>query len=1221
MNVRNVFAPLAVVCGLRGLLLVASPVAAKNGPTTDELRRQRSAAQQAIQAARNANDEKALRAAYESLAKIERQKVAAAKTPTETNTSRAELAGTLESLADLYEDSDEFPAAEEALRERLELQTARLGKEHWEVTDARVSLHNLQAKRSLTAENRRRLRQAHDLNGRMTRLYGQGQYGAAAQLAEQALQIHKTVLGERHPDTAVSLSDLGQLYQSQGDYPKAEPLLKQAWEINKTVLGERHPATAGSLNILAGLYDSQGEYRKAEQLYQQALKIRQAVLGERHPDTAVSLNNLAGVYESQGGYGKAEQLYQQALEINKAALGERHPATATTFNNLAFLYKSQGKFTKAETIYRQALEIRTATLGKRHPDTLVSLNNLGKLYQTQGEYSKAEPLLKEAAEISKTVLGERNLTTAIALSNLAGVYDAQGDYSKAESLFKQALNIRKAVLGERHPDTAATLNNLALLYKRQGEYAKAESLYQQTLEIYKAALGERRPNTAISLNNLALLYESQGEYAKAEPLLKQSMEISKAALGERHPNTATGLHNLGMAYQAQGKFANAETVYQQALDTRKAVLGEGHPDSADSMNNLGLVYQAQGQFAKAEPLFERALEGQLEFSRLNAAAQSAAAARRFLQTRFYGADDALLSVRRRLPMIDARATYGWVWRSRGLASQLQSEQRELLSQAGQGAEVVQKLRSVNRRLAQLTLATVSPEAAPRRRERLQQLNDEKEALERELAKVSGEYRRRVEVQRATPRDLLGLLPEDTMVVHLAEVTVWSPSKTTASGLTRSREYDAFVLRKTAAEPGWSVAWLHLGPAQVINNAVTDWLSRIDEDRDAVRADDHPASLLRERVWRPLEEHLAGVQHIVVIPDSKLCFVPWAALPGRSAGAFLLEDYALSVAQSGQELYRQLTEPPSQKESALLVGGVNYDARGANPGSPTTTKQEPLLAHSRGVPLAPAARPEWKFLAGSQQEIEALTKLWPRGADMRLLSGVKAGEMALPQASYVHLATHGFFADKRFRSWFQHDEQAERLFGPAEMEAADLGAADLSAGGKATVTGRNPLLLSGVVLAGANLPPELDNLGLPTGADGVLTAEEVVNLDLNGAELVVLSACDTGRGTEVGGGEGVFGLQRAFHQAGARCVLASLWKVDDEATQALMTEFYQNLWQKKLGKMAAMRAAQLKMIRDYNPTDGTIRGLKLVVRTRSGAKGPQSLPPFYWAAFQLSGDWR
>jgi CHAT domain-containing protein len=151
------------------------------------------------------------------------------------------------------------------------------------------------------------------------------------------------------------------------------------------------------------------------------------------------------------------------------------------------------------------------------------------------------------------------------------------------------------------------------------------------------------------------------------------------------------------------------------------------------------------------------------------------------------------------------------------------------------------------------------------------------------------------------------------------------------------------------------------------------------------------------------------------------------------------------------------------------------------------------------------------------------------------------------------------------------------------------------------------LLSGLVLAGANRPPQ------PGVDDGLLTAEEVASLNLPGVELAVLSACETGLGP-LAAGEGVLGLQRAFQVAGTRTVVASLWKVNDQATRALMERFYENLWSKRLSKLEALRQAQLSMLRE-----GPDRGMEIVGAPKPAA--PQRHPPFLWAAFVLSGDWR
>jgi CHAT domain-containing protein len=234
--------------------------------------------------------------------------------------------------------------------------------------------------------------------------------------------------------------------------------------------------------------------------------------------------------------------------------------------------------------------------------------------------------------------------------------------------------------------------------------------------------------------------------------------------------------------------------------------------------------------------------------------------------------------------------------------------------------------------------------------------------------------------------------------------------------------------------------------------------------------------------------------------------------------------------------------------------------------------------------------------------------------VRQWSGAKASTARLladlPQARWAHLATHGFFADQKFRSFLQLDEKLYERFG--FWDGPPPGA-------------RNPLVLSGLVLAGANLPPKKGD-PLDEGDGGILTAEVIAGLPLHRLELVVLSACETGLG-RVAGGEGVFGLQRAFHLAGAKNVVASLWKVDDQATAALMVLFYDKLWREKKSAMVALREAQLTLyhhperIKDLAKE----RGPKLdkivrlpIERPKEGPARSKKAPPKLWAGFVLSG---
>jgi CHAT domain-containing protein len=249
------------------------------------------------------------------------------------------------------------------------------------------------------------------------------------------------------------------------------------------------------------------------------------------------------------------------------------------------------------------------------------------------------------------------------------------------------------------------------------------------------------------------------------------------------------------------------------------------------------------------------------------------------------------------------------------------------------------------------------------------------------------------------------------------------------------------------------------------------------------------------------------------------------------------------------------------------------------------------------------------LAATRQEIvtvrDSFEQRFATGR-VRALRREQATEAAVrEQASrhrYLHFATHGFFAPAELRSALA--PAAERTGQPDDFF------------GRRGVSGWHPGLLSGLVLARANRPP------LPDQDDGVLTALEVAQLDLSGVELAVLSACETGLG-EAAGGEGLLGLQRAFQVAGARSAVASLWKVDDDASRQLMVGLYENLWRTKqpLGKLEALRQAQLAMLREGRKRGpGTERPVDPEDLKRAVPESGRTTP-FYWAAFVLSGDWR
>jgi CHAT domain-containing protein/Tfp pilus assembly protein PilF len=1086
-----------------------------------------------------------------------------------------------------YLSAGRYVEAEPYYQQSLEIRRQVLGDEH---PDTATSLNNLGL------------------------LYkSMANYAKAESFYRRALEIRERVLGEKNGDTAISVNNLAGLYQAMGAYAKAEPLYRRALEIRKSVFGEERLETAAAFNNLANLCISMADYAAAEPLCLKALEINRKILGDQHPSTATSLGNLAGLYESMGDYAKAKPYFEQVLELQRSVLGAKSPETATSLDNLAGLYLRMGDYGKAESFAYQALKIDRELFGEKNPQTAAGADFLASVYSSLGEYSKAEPLLREAFEIRKKLLGEAHLDTAASLNDLAGLYQSMGDFTKAEPLFQQALEIRKKILGEKHPTTALSLNNLALLYIETKDNGKAEPLFRQALEIKRTALGAHHPDIATGLHNLAGLYFTMEDYAKAEPLFLQALEINRKSRVENYPRTAVNLQCLSLVYRAMGDFAKAESAGRQALEIRRNVLGDKHPETAETLNNLAMLYRSKGDYAQAEQHSRQALE---IFQRLMDQTLGGFAERQQLtfeaDRKFYLHN--YLSLAGPAQIGDANL-YGYVLKNKGAVTARQSlvraeRLRPELKQAFEDLQVV------STRLGNLALASPDPRHPEVRLRQIEQLTEQKESLEKKLAAQSGDFAQIRAAVRLTPveqiKKLRAALGAQATLVDFLEYRHSSTPRAKKGLSDFEQRLLAFVIR-----PDGEIHKVELGPTAPIAKAVAAW-------RQAYGApgSSDPGIELRKLLWQPLEPFLTGADTILVSPDGPLHQFPFAALPGTKPGRYLLEERRIVVVPIPRllpELLAGSAKPAadSHANTPLLIGDINFDSAGESPAVEVAQSDTvDGTSHHRSAVLGQGGEIRFPHLPGTADEIQEIGALYRKfgSGELRLLSGSAATATAFrrdaPEHRWLHIATHGFFAPETVRSALERPAADEgqrtgRLFGSAEA-----------------VRGYHPGLLSGIVFAGANVQTPAPQSATSASAapdEGIMTALEVADLDLSSVDLVVLSACETGLG-HVAGGEGVMGLQRAFELAGARTCVASLWKVDDSATQVLMKEFYSNLWQKKLGKLESLRQAQLRMLREYDPKQRKLASRGLDVSAGDASDTPRG-SPFFWAAFVLSGDWR
>ncbi|WP_375327584.1 tetratricopeptide repeat protein [Microcystis sp. BLCC-F210] len=1009
-----------------------------------------------------------------------------------------------------------------------------------------------------------KLAEAERLNQQVIQLYQQGKYNEAIPLAEQALAIIKQQLGDNHPLTAQSLNNLAFLYDSQGRYSEAEPLYKQALAIIKKQLGDNHPLTAQSLNNLAELYRVQGRYSEAEPLYNQALAIIKQQLGDNHPLTAQSLNNLAALYGSQGRYSEAEPLYKQALAIRQQQLGENHSDTAQSLNNLAELYRVQGRYSEAEPLYNQALAIIKQQLGDNHPLTAQSLNNLAALYYSQGRYSEAEPIYKQALAIIKQQLGDNHPLTAQSLNNLALLYKSQGRYSEAEPLYKEALAISKQQLGDNHPDTATSLNNLALLYYSQGRYSEAEPLYNQALAISKQQLGDNHPDTATSLNNLAELYQSQGRYSEAEPLYNQALAISKQQLGDNHPDTAQSLNNLAALYRVQGRYSEAEPLYKQALAIRKQQLGDNHPDTAQSLNNLAALYRVQGRYSEAEPLYKQALA--IRKQQLGDNHPDTASSLNNLAVFYQSQDD--------IPQAINYLSQGLAVQEYNLSENLKmgddKQKQDYMAKVLGRTDVVISLNLQaapnNPEVTRLALKTILErkgrilDVSTNSLQILRQRTDDLESqrLLTQLIEVRTQlsnltfknpeiYRQQINEVTAKAKEIEGKIGVRSaefrslsQPITLEGIQKLIPADAALVEIVRYRPFnpknDSFGIPRYAVYilyPNGDIKAKDLGEAKPIDDKLIYFRDNLADAQTPLPQLQKSARQLDETLMQPIRQLLGNTKTILLSPDAALNLIPFEALVDEN-NQYLVENYHITYLTSGRDLLR-LKDKFASQQSPLIVADPFYGKAGEK------------VALTRSIDLSEFTFPG---LPGTEEEAKAIKNILPQAT---VLTGSQATENAVKQVkkpNILHIATHGFFKP--------------------ESNVIE-----------------NPLLRSGLVLAGVTI-------GQSAGDDGVLTALETTNLNLVGTKLVVLSACDTGKG-DIKIGQGVYGLRRALVIAGSESQLISLWKVSDDATKDLMVAYYGRL-QKGEGRSEALRQIQLGML-----------------------KGEKQKHPFYWASFIPSGD--
>ncbi len=435
-----------------------------------------------------------------------------------------------------------------------------------------------------------------------------GLYPQSLPLLESALTIRRQELGNEHPDTLDSISDMGLLIMAMGKYDEALPYNQEAMETRRRVLGDNHPSTLDSINNMGMLIMLMGKYDDALPYCREAMDARRRVLGNDHPSTLDSINNMGLLIKTMGKYDEASSYFREALEGRRRVLGDDHPDTLISINNMGTLLASMGKYDEALPYHREVLEAQRRVLGNDHPKTLNSINNLSVILQDMGKYAEALPYCREALDVRRRVLGDDHPDTLNSISEMAVVLKRLGRLAEALPYHREVLEAHRRVLGNDHPDTLVSINNMCAILQSMGKYEEALPLFHEALEGNRRVLGADHPNTLISQGNMGFLLASMGKQTEALPYYSETLVAQRRILGNDHQSTLISIDNMGMLLKSMGKYDEAYAYLQEALEVRKRVLGNDHPDTLGSMNNMGVLLQEMGKYDEALPYYREGLE-------------------------------------------------------------------------------------------------------------------------------------------------------------------------------------------------------------------------------------------------------------------------------------------------------------------------------------------------------------------------------------------------------------------------------------------------------------------------------------------------------------------------------------------------------------------------------------------------------------------------------------
>ena len=921
-------------------------------------------------------------------------------------------------------------------------------------------------------------------------------------------------------------------------YQKAEYAVEDRYSVTDINYGSE-------LSKYSSILIKLGEYTKADSLLKKALTIAKEHKNQDDPRVIEIYQSTASLLNKLGDYEYANKLLIKAFDASNRIKKQGVLMVAESADELAKLYLLTERYSDAEDLLNDAIALKEGKLGFGNKDLISTLYLMGKVQLILGNYAESEKSIKRALEISNKVFSDSSLNGTEGLLLLKELYVAIGDYPKAEQFAKKVYHIQKRLLGISNVQTAQTGINIAMikLQRKNATLTDIEKLLLQNGELIKKSIGVNNPIYQSYLGSLAHYYTQTNSLKKADTLLAQENQywIDKFSKFNIHsPNIWLERGEIAIKLD---KIPEAESYFEKSISVYGNIFGENHPDYVNATSKLAQIQFIKGDLKKAIGTLEETTDKYLNFTKLHFPTLSFREKSKYwnkINGDFEFYNTLAMKLYADKPSV-VSSVYNNTINTKALLLSSTIRMKHRIISSGDTNLINKFNQWIDLKESLTSAISFNSQQQQEMGINVKEMEKQLESLEKELSEKSEDFAENELSKVITWKDVRNALKPNEYAIEIIRFRNFTKS------FTDSVVYAALIVSpETKSQP--EVVIIPNG-SQLEKRYIKYFTNAIRFNNDDKYSYD--------MFWKAIKAKIPDGANIYLSADGVYNQLNMEMLKNKE-GKYVIDLNSFTLVSNTKEIAirAQAEKLASKHKVKAVVSGVNLKSDEfvicANPQfyeSTTEDKTKQSISSLEGA-------------ENEAKDIESICK--SNKIEVKILIGDKAEENTLKELKspkLLHFATHAYFNQEEI------DENNENEFAT------------------------NPMLNSGLLLANAgDLLDDAENANV-NSKSGVLTAYEASSMSLDNTDVVIMSACETGLG-QVQVGEGVAGLQRAFQEAGAKTVVMTLFKVNDNVTRKFMKIFYSK-WLNGTDKRIAFAETKREIKKEF----------------------PQ---PIYWGSFVMIG---